>query len=108
MPSDVLYEVTGLTRIEAERVRLHTGVTVTPVPIPDGAYGEPVTFTMVVTLTGLSALAAYLLRKGDDQEFREEVTTIHPDGRRETRRVHWRRSTTEAPESGVIKAIQGR
>lgn len=104
----VRYEFSGLTRIEALRLKDVPGVEVREDSLPPGVYGEPTTLTIVVTVAALSAVAAYLLRKHDEQYFEEEVTVHHPDGRTERRRVRWQSSKTEAPHDSVIKAIQGR
>jgi hypothetical protein len=105
--TEATFEIGGLTRIDALRLRDREGVTIHESDIPAGTYGEPVTFTMVVTATALATLAAYLLRKHQGETFLEEVNITHPDGRKERRRVHWTKSATEAPESSIIKAISG-
>jgi|SRR5262249_1806061 len=107
MGDDVTFEIGGLTRIDAARLRDGSGVTLREASLPQGTYGEPVTFTMVVTVAALSTLAAYLLRKHQGEEFVDEITVTHPDGRREHRRVHWTKSAVEAPESSIVKAIMG-
>ena len=105
MTNDITFEIGGLTRIDALRLRDREGVTIREAPLPEGTYGEPLTFTLIVTAGALSTLAAYLLRKHEGEEFAEEVTVTHPDGRVEKRRVHWKKSATEAPESSIIKAL---
>jgi hypothetical protein len=107
MSDDVTFEIGGLTRIDAQRLRDRDGVTLREAALPQGTYGEPITFTMVVTVAALSTLAAYLLRKHQGEEFVEEIIIKHPDGRQEHRRVHWTKSATEAPEPSVIKALMG-
>jgi hypothetical protein len=108
MNDDVTFEIGGLTQIDAERLRDRSGVTLREATLPQGTYGEPVTFTIVVTAVGLSTLAAYLLRKHQGETFTDELIVRHPDGTIEHRRVHWEKSATEAPEPSIIKTIQGR
>jgi hypothetical protein len=107
MNNDATFEIGGLTRIDALRLRNRDGVTLREVALPQGTYGEPITFTMVVTAAALSIIAGYLLRKHQGEAFHEEITIKHRDGRQERRSVHWTKSATEAPESSVIKALMG-
>jgi len=107
LSDEVTFEIGGLTRIDALRLRDRDGVTLREAALPQGTYGEPITFTMVVTVTALSTLAAYLLRKHQSEEFHEEIIINHPDGRQEHRSAHWTKSATEAPEPSVVKALMG-
>jgi len=107
MSNDITFEIRGLTRLDAERLRDHAGVTLREAAVPQGTYGEPVTFTMVVTVAAISTLAAYLLRKHQEETIDQEITVTYPDGRQEHRSVHWKKSATEAPEASLIKAITG-
>ncbi len=107
MSNDMTFEMDGLTRIDALRLRDRDGVTIREAALPEGTYGEPVSFTLVVTAAALGTLAAYLLRKHQGEEFVEEITITHPGGRKEQRRIHWKKSAAEAGEASIIKAIAG-
>lgn len=105
MQDDLTFEIGGLTRIDSLRLREIDGVSIREDTLPAGTYGEPVSFTLVVTVGGLATLAAYLLRKHRGESFEEEITTTHPDGRKEHRRVRWSKSASEAPDVSIMKAI---
>ena len=107
MSNDITFEIDGLTRIDARRMRDQDGVTLREASLPEGVYAEPVSFTLIVTAAALGTLAAYLLRKHQAEEFVEDITITHPDGRKEKRRIHWKKSATEAGEASIIKAITG-
>jgi len=81
------------------------GVELEKEEIPDGALGEPVTYTLAATSIALIAVAGYLYRKSKGESFEEHVEIHKPDGSIEKRTVKWKKSEKDAPKSEVIKQI---
>lgn len=107
MSNEMTFQIDGLTRIDALRLRDRDGVTILEAMVPEGTYGEPVSFALIVTAAAVGTIAAYLLRKHQGEEFFEDITITHPDGRKEKRRIHWKKSAAEAGDASIIKAITG-
>ena len=96
--------ITKLDRLELDGVE---GVQFEETKIDADAHGEVTLFTAMIAMAAVSALAAYLLRKHNMEDFEEEVEIVHSDGRVEKRRIKWTKSSTEAPEADIIRQIRG-
>jgi hypothetical protein len=105
--NEVRFRLRGLTKIDVAELEGSTGIVIEEETIPVGAHGEPTTFALLVTLAGISALSAYLLRKHEGQSFEEIGEIVHPDGRVERRIVRWSANSVEPPDSSLIKQIRG-
>ena len=103
--ADIIVRVAGLTTLDKEEIDGSPGVTFKQIAVPKGAQGELITFTAIFAMSALATLAAYLLRKHDEEEFEEIVELVHPDGRIERRTVRYRGKKVEAPEAEIIKQI---
>ena len=107
MPNDPEYWIAGLTKFDALELKKNSAFRVTEEQVPNGAYGELTTITACVTVAGISALAAFLLKKHNGEEFFEEVVEVKPDGSTKRRVVKWSKESSEAPEASIIKQIRG-
>lgn len=74
--------------------------------VPDGTHGELTLYTLVLSLTAISALAAYFLKKHDRQSFEESYEIVRADGSSEVRTIKWSASSSEAPEADLIEQIR--
>jgi hypothetical protein len=81
------------------------GVIFTEEDIPDGAFGEPVTFTLIVTTVAIGVLAAYLLRKHKTETFKEVIEITRPDGTVEKRTVTWTKDSSEGAKTNYIEQV---
>ncbi len=106
MGEESKYTINGATQREKAHFKKQKGVTFEEETIPNKAIGEPATFTMIVTASAISALAAYLLRKYDGESFEEEIREELPDGTVRLRKVKWKKVSSEAPEKEIIEQIQ--
>jgi hypothetical protein len=107
MPTDVEYRISGLTKLDALELTGDPSFRLQENSIPDGTYGELTTITAYVAVSGIAALAAFLLKKHNGEEFVEEVEEVKPDGSIKRRVVKWKKSSTEAPDASIIKQIRG-
>lgn len=107
MPEDVEIRLPGQTKRDVIGLKEVPGLKIQKQEIPGDTHGELTTFVVIVTLAGISALSAYLLRKHNRRSFTETLEVTHPDGRIERRTVHWDQNSVEAPDSAIIKQIRG-
>jgi hypothetical protein len=107
MPNETEYRLSGLTKLDALELRDDPAFRLEENKIPGGNFGELTTVTAYVAVSGISALAAFLLRKHHNEDFFEEVEDVKPDGSVKRRVVKWTRKSSEAPDAEVIKQIRG-
>jgi hypothetical protein len=109
MPKENEYRVFGLTKLDALELRSDPAFRLEENKIPDGNYGELTTITAYVAVSGITALASFLLRKHRHEDFFEEVEEVRPDGSVKRRVVKWTRKSSEgtSAEADVIKQIRG-
>ncbi len=107
MNSETQYRVSGLTKFDALELRSDPAFRIEENPVPEGAHGELTTLAAYVTVSGIAALASFLLRKHEGEEFVEEVEEIKPDGSIKRHIVKWKKESTDPPEASVIKQIRG-
>ena len=105
MEKESKYSVKQVTNREKVLLQNESGVEFIEESIPDGAMGEPATFTIMVTASAISLLAAYLLRKHKGESFEEEIREELPDGTIRFKKVKWKKSKSEAPKTDIIKQI---
>ena len=103
--AEISVRVAGLTTLDKEEIDGSPGVTFKQIAVPKGAQGELVTFTAIFAMSALATLAAYLLRKHNEEEFEEVVEMVYPDGRTERRTVRYRGKKVEPPEAAIIRQI---
>ncbi|WP_123909455.1 hypothetical protein [Chryseobacterium sp. G0162] len=82
-----------------------TGIDLIPEEIPEGAIGEPLTFTLAVTVGGLGIVAAYLLRKSKYKSFEENIEIVKPDGTKIKKVIRYKEKQAEAGKAEVINQI---
>lgn len=104
MKTEQIYMVHGISQREKMLLETDSNFSFEEEEIPDGALGEPATFMLLAM--GISTLAAYLLKKNNDESFEETISIKMPDGTIETRTVKWIKSSSEAPGSEIIAQIQ--
>jgi len=109
MEGESIYRIQGVTRLEMLRLKSTEGLQFEPEPVPPGTYGEPATFVMVVTVTGILALAAYLLKDREKKEEFAEVEEVRPDGTRLVKRVRLKSSSEKAGKeiAAILEQIRG-
>jgi len=109
MSGEITYRLHGISRLQKMQLGKSAGVDFEPEPIPDSAYGEPATFTMVVAVSAIATLAAYLLKDRKDSESFVEVEECRPDGTKITKRIQLRSSEEVAGKeiSAIVKQITG-
>ena len=105
--TEMSVSIQGLKKIDYLEMKNEGGVRFEEQPVPKGSHGEVTLFTAIFAMSALMTLAAYLLRKHDNQSFEETVTIKHPDGRIETRTIKWDSKKSEAPKADIIKQIRG-
>src|SRR4051794_34865411 len=103
MAEDLQIRLPGQSKFDVIGIEQSVDLIVEEEKIPDSAYGEPTTFLIIVSLAAISSLAAYLLRKHNQESFTETVEVIDPNGRVERRTIHWDKNSVEPPDSSLIK-----
>ena len=104
---ETLYRISGLTKFDALELQADPAFRVEENSVPDGTHGELTTLTAYVAVSGIAALAAFLLRKHHGEEFVEEVEEVKADGSIKRHIVKWKKDSTEPPDASVIKQIRG-
>ena len=99
--------LTGLSKFDRLDLGENKGIIYAEADIEEGAQGEVTLFTATVTMALISTIAAFLLRKHNQQSFHEDVEIIHPDGTVERRHVRFDSQSSEAPEADIVRQIRG-
>lgn len=109
MTGEITYRLHGISRLEKIRFGNLPGVDFETEHIPNGAYGEPATFVMVVSLAAIATLAAYLLKDRKDSASYVEIVECRPDGTKITKRIQLQSSEAVAGKeiSAIVKQITG-
>ena len=105
--TEMTVQIHGLLKLDVKEIEDEDGVRFEKQMVPEGSHGEVALFTAIFAMSALTTLAAYLLRKHDNQTFEETVEIQHPDGRSERRVVKWSSASSEAPEADIIRQIRG-
>lgn len=110
MQQEIRYSVRGVSKLDMLKLKDERGVEFAEIPVPAGTYGEPVLFTMTVTLAALQVLGAYLLKKRTQAHTEIEIEEIHPDGRSLRKRIVLDNSSQEPTKAlaSVMEKIHGR
>ena len=101
------YRISGLTKFDRIELKDDSNFHFEENTVPDDSHGELTTLSAYVVVSGISALAAFLIRKHRNEEFHEEVEEIKPDGSVTRRVVKWKKESADPPEASVIKQIRG-
>ena len=105
MATENLLLVFNIPEPEKKDLDGDTGISFEPEEIPAGAAGEPLTFTMIVTVAGIALLASYLLRKHRGESFSETVEVKKPDGTIEKKTIKWKKASSEAGKTDIVKQL---
>lgn len=105
--TEISVMIQGLNKLDFKEMQNIEGIRFEEQIVPEGSHGEVTLFTAIFAMSALTALAAYLLRKNENQTFEEIVEIHHPDGRIEKRVIKWNSSKSEAPEADIIRQIRG-
>jgi 2-methylaconitate cis-trans-isomerase PrpF len=105
--AELTVRLEGLTKLDVLEIERRPDVRFEEATIPDGSHGEVTVFAAIFAMSALATLAAYLLRKVNNESFSEVVVITHPDGRTERRTVKWQKGSAEAPEAAIIRQIRG-
>ena len=70
-------------------------------------HGELLTTTAVVlvSLSALRVLAAYLLKKTNRRRFRQRVEIVAADGTKHIKTIEYAGESSEAPEADILKQL---
>ena len=104
--ADATVRIDGLTKLDKMQIGTVPGVSFEESTIPDGSHGEVTVLAAVFTLQALATLAAFVLRKQNNESFSETVEIQHADGRKEKRVIKWTKDSAEAPDASIIRQIQ--
>jgi hypothetical protein len=63
------------------------------------------TAVVLVTLSALRVLAAYLLRKHNRKAFKQQLEVVAADGSRRTTTVEYTADSAEAPDAQILKQL---
>jgi hypothetical protein len=96
-----------LTKFDQHDLGHAEGIEYAEAALDPSLQGEVVLFTAIVTMSLISTVAAYLLRKHNRNVFEEEIEIRYPDGTVQTRRIRWNADSTEPPEAALIRQIRG-
>ena len=109
MPSEVIYRLHGVSRLDKVRLGDSLGIDFEPEPVPDGTYGEPATFIMVATIAGIATVAAYLLKDRKRSDSFVEIEECRPDGSKTIKRIQLHTSEESAGKeiAEIVKQITG-
>lgn len=105
MHKGITYRLHGISRLEKIRFGSSPGVDFEPEPVPAGAYGEPGRFVLVVTVAGIQALAAYLLKDRKVNDESVEIDECRPDGTKTIKRIKLR-SSEEVAGKGIAEIVK--
>jgi hypothetical protein len=105
--TETTYRIRGLTKIDRKQLEKEPSIQFIEEPTPAGTHGELVTLSAVVTVSAISALAAFLLKKHRRESFEELIEEIGSDGSVKRRVVKWSKESSEAPDAAIIKQIRG-
>jgi len=99
--------ISGLTKLETKELEKEPGIRFEKDAVPEGSHGEVILFVAIFSMSALTTLAAYLLRKHENKSFEETVEVVHPDGRVERKVIRYKHDKTQAPDAAIIGQIRG-
>lgn len=105
--NDVRIRLAGLTKFDTRDLGANAGIEYVESGLEPDSHGEVTLFTAMISISLISTVAAFLLRKHNHQSFEQEIEIEHADGRIEKRRIRWSGESSEAPDAKVIAQIRG-
>jgi hypothetical protein len=105
--AEVQIRLLGLTKFDRDDLGEREGIEYEAVPLDAGTHGEVATFTALVALPLIGAVAAFFLSSHKGQTFEEDLEVVYPDGRVVRRTVRYRAHSSQAPEAEIIRQILG-
>lgn len=108
MSQELTFVLHGISKQEKTQLESEKDLSFKEEPIPAGSFGEPVTFAVIATIAGISALAAFLLKKNHRKSFEQKIEIVKPDGTKEIKTIKFKESSSEptAEIPGIVKQIQ--
>lgn len=110
MSLESIYRIYGVSRLDKIKLENQTGISFEYEPIPDDTLGEPATFVMIATLSGIATVAAYLLKSRKRTNAFVEIEECRPDGTKIKKRIVVQEIEEYAGKeiAEIVKQITGR